>query len=570
MRAMSTCLHSLLTAALLACGSAHIAAAQTLLYEYEGAASQDQFGTSVERAGDIDADGFADILASSRFENATSSGSPYVRAYSGRTGALIHEISGHTDQESFGSALAGAGDANGDGHDDILIGIPDLFGPFPSDVGEAVLYSGADGSVLRVLRGTDPSDGFGRSVTGAGDLDGDGLPDVVVGATRFHGQINGVVRAFSGATGAQLWETPGPELEQFGTSLAAIGDLDGDGHSELIAGSPSGALGFGFGRVRILDGATGAILSTIEGLTPFAHFGSSLSPMGDLDADGVPDFGVGNFVSLGNNGHVRIYSGATNGLIFDLLSNGLREFGTSIDGGVDVTGDGIPDLLVSGTTPLTIEGVALLYSGADGTLDSTVTSPSGDGWFGTGVALLGDTTGDGFSEYAVGGPRENNIGLGSGSVYVYARTPENGGTLCLGEPNSTGKRGRLTASSSSGFTASINDLTLHATGLPPNIGGFFVVGQGAGIVQNPGGSLGNLCLAGPAIGRYSSMVVRANQFGALSFSPNTAAIPMSSMGSFFRLSAMPGDTFNFQLWYRDNVAGMPVSNFTSAITIEFR
>lgn len=544
-----------------------LAGAQDVLYEFQGASSSDQFGHFMAKAGDLDADGITDIIAASRFANGTSFQPPYVRAYSGRTGALLIEVSGQPNQRWYGSAVDGAGDVNGDGHEDFIVGNRGPVGGSTLVIGEAVVYSGLDGGILYVLRGQSIGDCFGMTVTGAGDLDGDGYGDVAVGATFVQGGSHGVVRAFSGRTGHQLWETIGVGHEQMGRGLDSVGDVNGDGVPDILTGSLVGELGFGYGRVRMLSGVSGAVLSVIEGQVEFENFGFDVGTAGDIDQDGVADFIVGGYSSVGLESRVRVYSGADNSLIHDIPGGGLPEFGQIVDGGADVTGDGVPDLLISSS------GATQVFSGADASLVYTMTGVTTSTSFGSAAAMVGDLNGDGFAEFAVGAPRGNTVGphgSGSGSVFVFSRVPESGGALCLGVANSTGSRAALTAASPSMFSAATVDLTLAATSLPPNISGMFIVSQDFQVVPGAGGSVGSLCIASLAMGRFSSNIVRANAFGALSFQPDSSAIPLSSNGMSGFVAAMPGETFNFQLWYRDFQGGIPVSNFSDAVTVTFR
>jgi hypothetical protein len=140
----------------------------------------------------------------------------------------------------FGFVATGVGDVTGDGVPDIALGDPGYLGSAPP--GQVVLKSGADGSTIRVLLGESFSDRFGSAVARAGDVDGDGLADFVVGAPKFDGFGTDVGRGVlvSGATGAALHVWNGDASgDEFGSSIAGGGDVDGDGVEDVVAAAPS-------------------------------------------------------------------------------------------------------------------------------------------------------------------------------------------------------------------------------------------------------------------------------------------------------------------------------------------
>ena len=139
-----------------------------------------------------------------------------------------------------------------------------------------------------------------------------------------------------------------------------------------------------------------------------------------------------------------------------------------------------------------------------------------------------------------------------------------GQPYCPVVPNSTGLEGEITAVGSSQVAA--NDVTLNVANFPPFAFGFFIVSPNQGLVMNPGGSTGNLCLSGQ-IGRYvgPGQIQQANGAGAFSLAIDLNAIP-SPLGF---LMAAPGDTFNFQTWYRDVGPAGATSNFTNGLEITF-
>ena len=137
-----------------------------------------------------------------------------------------------------GAAVAGAGDVNGDGLDDVVIGAMQFLSGGP---GYAVVLSGSDGSLLGKFTGQATADMFGAAVDGAGDVDGDGLSDVIIGAWSEdpNGINSGSARVYSVLTGAILITALGDSAEdEFGAAVAGVGDQDGDGFSEVLIGAP--------------------------------------------------------------------------------------------------------------------------------------------------------------------------------------------------------------------------------------------------------------------------------------------------------------------------------------------
>lgn len=136
-----------------------------------------------------------------------------------------------------------------------------------------------------------------------------------------------------------------------------------------------------------------------------------------------------------------------------------------------------------------------------------------------------------------------------------------GSIVCVGLPNSTGFGATLKISGS--VTATDNDLTLNVAGLPVNENLLFVNSQEVNFVAGPGGSMGNLCIASFDMGRYNSAVMNSGATGTVSLTLNLANTPTGSGP----MAAMAGQTWYWQGWYRDTVAMMATSNFTSATCV---
>lgn len=340
-----------------------------LLFEIVGPEGRSQFGYSAAPAGDFDGDGAPD-LAVGAFET----GMVYV--YSGAD----TDADGLPDLDLLfstagGKGLSTAGDLDGDGCDELLVGTP---GGSNSE-GKIEVWSGFDGDpsgacpdgaalYLSVTAGG-AGGRFGEDVAGGGDLDGDGTPDLVVGAKDAGG--TGGVWALSGFDGAPLWPPVfgiDPGDQAFGARLALISDVTGDfvddivvgarNRDDLAAGEENG------GAVYLLDGATGAPTFFAAFGAAGDQLGSDVSSAGDLDGDGLADLLAGAR-SRGPNfsGGLVAYSSLTGA---ELLSRtGPAEggsLGSAVAGGLDLDGDGTPDLL--GSAPAAEGGGKVyLYSG---------------------------------------------------------------------------------------------------------------------------------------------------------------------------------------------------------------
>ena len=217
----------------------------------------------------------------------------YARSHSGATGAPVATYFGVGSAARMGTSVAGIGDADGDGVADVAVGAPEPGAPPFVQPGEGYVrvHSGASGSLIRQIDGLFVGGQLGATVAPAGDLDGDGLADVLAGAPQFaFGGMSpvGAAAVYSSATGTILSLFIGQVSgERLGASVGGGKDLDGDGVADLVVGSP-GTASF-LGLARVVSGATGGLLATIPGAAPSEAFGVTPNPFGDVNGDGVPD-----------------------------------------------------------------------------------------------------------------------------------------------------------------------------------------------------------------------------------------------------------------------------------------
>ena len=154
-----------------------------------------EFGFSIAGAGDTNADGFDDFLIGHK-----DAGEAIL--YSGADLTILHTFDEEDSKTALGYSVSSAGDFNGDGYDDVLFGAPFASLTGNTSTGAAFVFSGLDHSLLLQLNGADPEEGFGSSVSGGTDVNGDGVPDIVIGSPnpRWPSQpSNGSVTVYSGA-----------------------------------------------------------------------------------------------------------------------------------------------------------------------------------------------------------------------------------------------------------------------------------------------------------------------------------------------------------------------------------
>jgi len=315
----------------------------------------DGFGSDAD-GGELDGDGLADIAAGYWSIDG-------VRLLSGLDG---HQIKGYA---KISKVLEVVGDVDGDGLDDLAVG--DDHQTSGTQVGGLVrVFSSASGDPYYEDWGEDDDDRLGMALAALGDLDGDGVPDVAYGApgegdgtTAFNDF--GAVYAGTVGTGQVLWKVAGvTAMAGLGSALAPAGDVDLDGVPDLIVGA-----GGGIATVRVLSGVDGTALSLAPQPLIQEGFATAVASAGDMNADGRPDVAVGAPLAPGG-GRVDFFDGATGAPIGSLLPLEALPgwaMGEALDGPADVNADGIADLVVGmpDTSFPWADGRALLASTRD-------------------------------------------------------------------------------------------------------------------------------------------------------------------------------------------------------------
>ncbi len=381
---------------------------------FTGEAPMDRLGYSVAGAGDVDKDGFADVIVGAPLSDPGGTDAGRVYIYSGRDGHILWTLTGNLMHGGFGCSVSGAGDVDRDGLADVIVG---EFPEPPWNIGtsgHAHVYSGATGSLMWTFHGDAPGDYFGSSVSGAGDVDNDGYDDLIVGACHLEAGGSGRAFVYSGRTGAVIWilqaET---DFDIFGGSVSAAGDVEGDGFADVIVGARwYSAVQYRTGRAYVYSGRTGTLIHTFTG-QPDDYLGSSVSEAGDLNGDGFADLIVGAYRGGHAAGRVYSYSGATGEIIWTVVGEGPGDhLGLEVAGVGDVDKDSHPDVAAA------VFGIPHLYSGLTGLLLWEMPDP--DAEFSTQISCAGDVNNDGSDEVIVGAYNHDAGGENAGRAYVYS------------------------------------------------------------------------------------------------------------------------------------------------------
>ena len=397
-----------------------------------GEGKANNFGYSVGTAGDVNGDDYADVVVGAdRYKQFTGRIYIYLGNASGLSATPIFTATGEDVNNHFGYSVDTAGDVNGDGYDDIIVGAYH----YKEFTGRVYVYAGnANGlstTPVSTITGEGPNLYFGRLVGAAGDVNGDGYGDVIVGAPAYD-RWTGRVYVYAGSSSG-LGTTPiftaageGPS-SSFGRSAGAAGDVNGDGYSDVVVG----AHGYGdfAGRIYVYmgwaDGLGAVPAFTATGKEVKGHFGYSAGTAGDVNRDGYDDLIVGANCQSENTGRIYVYAGSSNGLsatpIFTATGEGEHNyFGYSVNTAGDTNGDGYDDVIVGACHYNNSTGRVYVYPGNANGLGSTpILSVTGEGpasSFGRSVAMAGDVNGEGQSDVVIGACGYDDY---TGRVYIY-------------------------------------------------------------------------------------------------------------------------------------------------------
>lgn len=414
---------------------------------FAGEGEGDAAGLAVALAGDLDGDGHGDALVAAPYVDVDAGYDGVVYLLSGPLAGDLDAADAIRLEGSGGErvqVVAGAGDPDGDGFVDVLVATP-----YNDEAGEqngrAYLLTGpitastALGGAAHAWGGLAEGDNAGSAAAGVGDVDGDGLDDLLVGAMRADA-------AGESAGSAYLVAGPPSDTESLsqaratlhgaqagewaGYAVAGAGDVDGDGLHDLLVGAPyHDGSHQGAGRAYLVLGPVSGVRSledahgVLEGEQASAIAGCTVAGAGDTDGDGLDDIAVGSYLynqaPTGQNGRVYLLrgpvsTGASLSTAHATITGDDQDecAGFSLSSG-DVDGDGISDLLVGAhqqSDVTSFNGAAALFHGpltgqaALSDADATLRGEDPCDYAGWSVSATGDVNADGLADVLVGAP----------------------------------------------------------------------------------------------------------------------------------------------------------------------
>lgn len=392
----------------------------TILGEWHGEAANDQFGWIARPIGDVDKDGVPDFVASAPFTGTQGQPAGRIYVYSTKSRKLLWKTDG-APGDRLGSSVEAAGDVDANG-------VPDVVA---TAGGKVLVYAGSDGKVLRTWKSPGPLPMLAAST--AGDVDHDGHADILAGSTPAPvppgtapapaSQPAGAAYVFSGKSGSVLLTLNGERGgDNFGSAVAGFSNAK---QTLLIVGAGS-AGAQNTGRVYVYTGLTAKPAFTIDADDTGAALGAMfVAVAGDVNADGVHDVFASDFPNRAkgpSTGRVYVHSGKDGSRLLMLTGEGPGEgFGTSASYAGDLNGDGHDDLAV-GAWQYAREAISAgriyLHSGKDGALLGTITCRIPGDTLGFDSVGIGDTDGDGTVDLLLTSAYSGITGYHSGRVFV--------------------------------------------------------------------------------------------------------------------------------------------------------
>lgn len=480
--------------------------AQSALGSVNGNAGA-RLGTSVAQAGDVDGDGYEDVLVGAPGEG----GSGRVWCYSGRwlgtgTGAQVLGLvvpQSLSADARFGASVAALGDINGDGVGDYAAGAPNHDIGASVDAGVVIVIDGATFTPLSMfVPATGARQHLGYALARVGDATGDGLDELAIGAPGENPAPAGEVYVLSGsvlASGGKVTELAvGRSFGAYGygTSISSGFDFTGDGELDIVVGSPLSHYNHPESGYVWLTRALGidGVGMLYPGSSAFEHLGTSVDGSRDFDGDGQLDLLIGAPDWIGPSGQAEgralVVSGAAflstfqPAPLFSFLGgaggvtpgSGWR-LGAAVRATDDLNADGVADILIGVPDFFTQQplgpgkGGVRVYSGATGVQIGGLVGANHDK---LGDALLGavdDHDGDGFLEFVVAGSSSDNPFVDCGVLKLYRLFPTVPVAYCTGKVNSQGCTpaiawsGSPSASAAPGFDVTCSQVLNNKTGL---------------------------------------------------------------------------------------------------------
>jgi hypothetical protein len=424
-------------------------------WQAEGNQGAAHMGIAVASAGDVNGDGFSDVVVSAPWYDAneiTDQGRVFV--YHGSAAGLSTTAAWISDGDQpssyYGYSVASAGDVNKDGYADLIVGNDSYTGPLAGQ-GRARLFLGSSTGLRSIpawtVVGDQANAGFGWSVASAGDVNKDGYSDVILSADLHDstvaddGRVYVYLGSSSGLATTPAWFVDGGQSnDEFGWSVASAGDINKDGYGDVIVGAPDyGSPASDAGKVFVYLGSASGLPTTPSWTFANSQAGSflgySVASGGDVNRDGYGDVLVGAHYyksQLNGEGRAYLFLGSSTGLETAPAwthDGGVvgAHFGNVVASAGDVDADGYGDAIIGAfdfdTSTYIEEGRAFLFPGSASGLaidPSWIADGNQTGaWFGWSTAPAGDVNQDGFSDIVIGAPVYANGQSGEGRVYLY-------------------------------------------------------------------------------------------------------------------------------------------------------
>ena len=395
----------------------------TVDWMVEGSSSNTGLGSSVAGGGDVNNDGFDDVLVGKLHYNGRGQACVYLGSETGLSTSPSFCLSGAVNNAFVGVAVA-MGNFNCDAYDDVAI----------SHLGDgdamAIGYGSAAGVTSTSLVAAGVFGGSSDQVEmAAGDIDGDGCDDLAVGQPVMDGTVWVLGGAPAGLS-TVTWSMGNPGGGDWWGSAVALGDVTNDGYDELIVGHERAAFGeTGEGRIVVYEGSASGLGTTYAwgyaSNETNAYLGSEVAVVGDVNADGVSDWMAVCALCGGGSGRSFLFYGEQSTLPASAAPDWTGPSGSLADvaGAGDINLDGIDDLLVGDPQTAGNAGTVYLYlgspSGPGAAADWQVSGGLVSSYLGKAIAPAGDTNGDGVADLLLGHQNWSNVANGRGRAMVH-------------------------------------------------------------------------------------------------------------------------------------------------------
>lgn len=382
------------------------------------------FGISVSDAGDVNNDGYGDVIVGAYWYY-NSKGRAYIYYGGGLMDNIVDvTMTGEFSNGNFGDIVSSIGDVNNDGFDDVIVTAPSA----NSLRGNAYIFYGGspmNNSVDIKIPGFEDDGYFGTSACGIGDINNDGFDDILIGAKGYSNYTGRAYLYLGGNpmdTIADAVFTGEGTWNQFGDAVSSAGDVNNDGYLDFMIGA--NRYSSFMGRVYIYFGGTGIDTTAdviLSGEFSANYFGSSITAE-DINNDNYTDIIVGAYGYNGTNtGKVYVYYGGNPmDNIADITKQGQNAvdyFGISVSNVGDFNNDGYNDIIIGadGYDPTGLAGILFGSSSFDSTFDVIMEGEHASDDFGYSVSNAGDLNNDGYDDVIVGAYGNNT----NGAAYIY-------------------------------------------------------------------------------------------------------------------------------------------------------